>query len=192
MKDRCEIRLSGTGGQGVVLAGILLAEAAGLRPGQHVVQTVSYGPQVRGGMSSAELVVSQEPIDYPKPLGLDLFVPLTEEAYPEGLPLMKPRGIILLDPDRIRQAEQGWVVRVPLGRIAKEATGLAQMMNVVAVGAAAALVPIADWEALEVAAQERAPAGKADAFVRAIRAGRTAAQRARRRISFEPPPSPED
>jgi len=192
MKDRREIRLSGTGGQGVVLAGILLAEAAGLRPGQHVVQTVSYGPQVRGGMSSAELVVSQEPIDYPKPLGLDLFVPLTEEAYPEGLPLMKSRGIILLDPDRIRQAEQGWVVRVPLGRIAKEATGLAQMMNVVAVGAAAALVPIADWEALEVAAQERAPAGKADAFVRAIRAGRTAAQRARRRISFEPPPSPED
>ena len=61
MTERYEIRISGTGGQGVVLAGIILAEAVGCwQEGRHVVQTVSYGPQVRGGLSSAELVISQE------------------------------------------------------------------------------------------------------------------------------------
>ena len=58
MLDRFEIRLSGTGGQGLVLAGIILAEAAGIYEGKNVVQTGSYGPAARGGTSRADVVIS--------------------------------------------------------------------------------------------------------------------------------------
>ncbi|MEW6440031.1 MAG: 2-oxoacid:acceptor oxidoreductase family protein [bacterium] len=192
MSERYEIRLSGTGGQGVVLAGILLAEAAGLRPGQHVVQTVSYGPQVRGGMSSAELVVSSSEIDHPKPLLLDLLVPFAEEACSEAAGMMKPRGVILIDPELIRQAPEGWVAPVPLRRLAREATGREQMMNIVAVGAVVALSSIADWLAVETAIRERIARGQAEAFLKALQAGRQAGAEVRERLRFEAAPSPED
>ena len=64
MRDRYEIRLTGTGGQGLVLAGIILAEAAGIYEGKYVVQTVSYGPSARGGTSRADVVISDEEIKY--------------------------------------------------------------------------------------------------------------------------------
>ena len=65
MSERCEIRLAGTGGQGAILAGILLAEAA-IRDGKNVVQSQSYGPEARGGASRAEVVISDDEIYYPK------------------------------------------------------------------------------------------------------------------------------
>ena len=60
---RTEFRLSGSGGQGLLLAGIVLAEAA-IHEGKNAVQTQSYGPEARGGASKAEVVVSDEDIDY--------------------------------------------------------------------------------------------------------------------------------
>ncbi|MEK7871409.1 MAG: 2-oxoacid:acceptor oxidoreductase family protein, partial [Nitrospirota bacterium] len=65
MAFRYEIRLSGSGGQGLILAGIILAEAAGIYDKKYVVQTQSYGPEARGGVSKSEIVISDEEIDYP-------------------------------------------------------------------------------------------------------------------------------
>lgn len=187
-----EVRLSGTGGQGVVLAGIILAEAADLFGGQHVVQTVSYGPQVRGGMSSAEIVISEDEIDYPKPIALDLLVPFTQEACEEGGKLMKPRGIILLDPEMVRQRPEGWMATIPMTRLALETTKRTQMINIVALGAIANLVPFVDWTSMESAAAERAPKGFEEAFGRALKAGYRAAEEVKEQIKYEMVPSPED
>ena len=63
---RYEIRLSGSGGQGLILMGIILAEAIGIYDGKYVAQTQSYGPEARGGSSKSEVIVSDEEIDYPK------------------------------------------------------------------------------------------------------------------------------
>ena len=68
------IRLGGTGGQGLVLAGIILAEAAALYEGRHTVQTQAYGPESRGGASKSEVLISDEEIDYPKAGDVDLFL----------------------------------------------------------------------------------------------------------------------
>ena len=65
MAKRWEIRLSGTGGQGLILAGIILAEAA-IIDGFNAVQSQSYGPEARGGASKAEVIISDEEINYPK------------------------------------------------------------------------------------------------------------------------------
>jgi 2-oxoglutarate ferredoxin oxidoreductase subunit gamma len=168
---RYEVRFSGTGGQGVVLAGIILAEAARLRGGQYVVQTVSYGPQVRGGMSSAELVISGEEIDYPKPLGLDMFLPFTQEAYSQGIGSMKSEGLICIDPVLVGQPPEGRVAVVPMTQLAEQATGRRQMANIVALGAIAALAPVVDTDSMAEAVKERAPKGLEDAFIEALDLG---------------------
>ena len=76
---RVEFRLSGSGGQGLLLAGIVLAEAAILE-GKNAVQTQSYGPEARGGASKSEVIISDGPIDYPKATIVDICLAMTQEA----------------------------------------------------------------------------------------------------------------
>ena len=192
MATRYEVRFSGTGGQGVVLAGMILAEAAGLSGDRHVVQTVSYGPQVRGGNSNAEIVIGEEEIDYPKPLRLDLLVPFTQQGCDEGVRLMKPRGVILLDPTLVSQIPEGWVAEIPMTRLAVEATGRGQMANVVALGAIAVLCPVVDGPSMAAAVRERAPRGLEEVFLKALKAGQRAAEQVKEQIVYEKAPSPED
>ena len=80
--NRLEIRLAGSGGQGLILAGIILAEAAILE-GKVSVQSQSYGPEARGGSSKAEVIISDGPIVYPKVLRPDVVLALTTSAYME-------------------------------------------------------------------------------------------------------------
>jgi len=190
--ERYEVRFSGTGGQGVVLAGMILAEAAGLFGGRHVVQTVSYGPQVRGGNSNAEVVISEEEIDHPKPIALDLLVPFTQQGCDEGAKLLKPKGIVLLDPEMVSQMPQGWIAPLPLKRIAFEATGKGQMANIVSLGAIAVLCPHVTIEAMRMAVRERAPRGLEEIFLKALDAGYNMADSLRDKITFREAPSPED
>ena len=77
MDERIEIRLSGSGGQGLILAGIILAEAA-ILDGKNAVQTQSYGPEARGGASRSEVIISNASIDYPKVSKSDILLALTE------------------------------------------------------------------------------------------------------------------
>src|SRR6056297_751908 len=95
--DRFEIRLSGAGGQGMILAGIIIAEAALHEEGLNVTQTQSYGPESRGGASRAEVVLSKDVIDYPKVIRPDILVSLTQKAYDKYHDDVKKDGIIIVD-----------------------------------------------------------------------------------------------
>ena len=77
---RREIRIAGFGGQGVITLGTIVAVAAGIHEDLEVAQTQSYGPEARGGACRSDVVISNEPIDYPKPLSLDLFVALSQSG----------------------------------------------------------------------------------------------------------------
>jgi len=92
---RVEFRLSGSGGQGLLLAGIVLAEAA-IQDGKNAVQTQSYGPEARGGSSKAEVVISDGDIDYPKATAPDFLLALTTDAY-RSYGLSMKKGIIITD-----------------------------------------------------------------------------------------------
>ena len=81
MAPRTEIRLAGEGGQGMILAGIILAEAAAIYDDKMAVQTQSYGPEARGGASKSEVVIADGEIDHPEVLSADVVVTLSQEAY---------------------------------------------------------------------------------------------------------------
>lgn len=146
--SRYEIRLSGLGGQGILTMGKLLGQALALGHGYYVTQTQSYGPEARGGASRSDLVVSSEPISYPKTEYLDLLVALSQEAVGSYYHYLKPRGTLLVDTDMVRQTPTNTCLGLPFGRLARERVGVAQTISVVALGAVAFLLPFARIEAM--------------------------------------------
>ncbi len=93
MSQQQELRLAGLGGQGIILAGIIMAEAAGIYDGKFVAQTQAYGAAARGGFSRSDIVISDEEINYPKARELDMLLAMSQDAYEENLQYLTPRGI---------------------------------------------------------------------------------------------------
>jgi len=191
MLDRYEMRLSGTGGQGLVLAGIILAEAAGIYEGKHVVQTVSYGPAARGGTSRAEVVISDGEIDYPKAIGLDLLLAMTQMACDESAGDLKPAGILVVDSQLVTEVNSLRVVKIPFTQIAREKCGREQMANIVALGALSLLIPVTPAgagvvspESLEAAVLARVPKGTEKLNRLAFQEGFKAAQEIQKTLIF--------
>src|SRR5210317_2115900 len=94
-----EIRLSGAGGQGLILIGKILAEAAAIYDDMNATQSQSYGPEARGGASRSEVIISDEDIDYPKAVNIDLLLALTQESVSKYYGDLKDGGIMLVDED---------------------------------------------------------------------------------------------
>jgi len=99
MAERYELRFSGAGGQGLITAGIILAEAASIIEGKHAVQSQSYGPEARGGASKSEVIISDAPIDYPKATIVDACLAMTQEAADKYANGIKKGGLLLIDSD---------------------------------------------------------------------------------------------
>lgn len=91
------IVLSGYGGQGIVTASILLAEAAAIYEGLNAVQSQSYGPEARGGATRADVIISEKPIHFPKVLNPHILVCLTQEAYNKFWGIIRPGGLLVVE-----------------------------------------------------------------------------------------------
>ncbi len=175
MARRYEVRLAGTGGQGAILAGIILAEAA-IREGKNVVQTQSYGPEARGGASRSEIVISEGEIDHPKVLEPNITLCMSQEACDRYSNQTRQGGLIILDADHVSRSPTTRAVRVPLTSLAREVTGRAIAANVVGLGLLAGLTGIVSRQSLEEAVQAHAPRGTAELNLRALAAGYEEAQ----------------
>jgi 2-oxoglutarate ferredoxin oxidoreductase subunit gamma len=178
MATRYEVRLGGTGGQGVILAGILLAEAA-IRDGKNAVQTQSYGPEARGGASRSEVVISDGDIYYPKVIQADITLCMSQEACDRYGRHMRSGGLLILDADHVTRAPTTRAVRVPMTTLAREVAGREIVANVLGLGVMAGLTGIVSREALQSAIRDRAPRGTADINLKALAAGFEAAERVR-------------
>lgn len=154
---RKECRFSGFGGQGVILAGILLAEAAGIHEGRHVVQVQDYGPAARGDSSKTDVIISDNPIIFPKCSQLDLLVALSQHAFDENLPFVKSGGVVIADSDNVRPIRKAGILCFPMTRIAREQTGGGFGVNMVALGLVAAVAGIVRLESIEKAVCDRVP-----------------------------------
>lgn len=175
--EQVEIRLAGEGGQGVILAGIILAEAATLE-GKYVVQVQNYGPEARGGASTAEVILSDQEIDYPAVLQANILVALNQTAFRQFSANVRQDGWILVDEDRVETEEnKPGLVRLPFTRLAFEATGRTITANLVALGALAGLTGVVSRSALEEAVRKRVPPGTQEVNSKALEAGFLAAQR---------------
>jgi len=180
MAKRVEVRLSGTGGQGIILAGILLADAA-VRDGKNVVQSQSYGAQARGGASRAEVVISDEEIRYPKVLHPDILLCMSQEACDRYAGQMKEHGLLILDDDHVSRAPTVQAVRVGITNLARERTGREITANIVALGLLVGLTEVVSREALEAAVRNRVPRGTEEVNLKALAAGFEVAEQVRQR-----------
>jgi 2-oxoglutarate ferredoxin oxidoreductase subunit gamma len=169
--ERWEACLAGSGGQGIISAGIILAEAAVLA-GLNAVQTQSYGPESRGGASRAEVVLSDGEIDYAKTTRLDVLLALTNDACAKYAAKTKADGVLIVD-DQVEPVPAGpyRVVRAPITRIAAEELGRPIVANIVALGLLAALTEVVSMDVLEQAVLARVPRGTEELNRTALRRG---------------------
>ena len=168
---RYEIRLAGSGGQGLILAGIILAEAAGVYGGKFVCQTQSYGPEARGGASKAEVVISDEEIDYPKAIQPDALLAMNQKSLDSYIFDLKPGGILLVDADLVTEVPLDQALAVPFTRIAREQLGKTMAANIVALGALAQVTGAVSLESLTAAVLARVPQGTEDLNRKALKVG---------------------
>ena len=192
---RHEIRLSGSGGQGIILAATLLADAA-VATGGEVIATQSYGPEARGGASKAEVIVSDAEIDYPEVTSPVITVCLSQEAFDAYAAQTVPGGLVVYD-ERLVQAVElpgRRVVGLPFTHIAEQELGRAIAANIVMLGALQELSGLVSAEQLADAVRRRLPAKIVELNLRALMLGRERAAAAaagdgHRRRAAAPPRS---
>lgn len=177
MSDRYEIRLAGSGGQGLVLAGVILAEAASIYDGKNAVQSQSYGPESRGGASKSEVIISDKEIDYPKATHIDLLLLLTDVAAQKYLKDTPETAIVVADSDLVPTdiPSKFRSIKAPISRLARETVGKEFVTNIVAIGLLRELTGMVTSESLEKAVLARVPKGTEDLNRKALEVGREAA-----------------
>jgi 2-oxoglutarate ferredoxin oxidoreductase subunit gamma len=176
MTERLEIRLAGSGGQGLILAGMILAEAVGIYGGRFVTQTQSYGPEARGGASKSEVVISGQEIDYPQAVKPDILLCMSQAACDAYIFDVKPGGTLIVDGSLVHHLPTTRAITLPFTKIAREEIGREMMANIVALGALAQLTGIVTLENLAKALLARVPKGTEAQNRQALEAGVAAAR----------------
>jgi 2-oxoglutarate ferredoxin oxidoreductase subunit gamma len=154
-----EVRISGYGGQGVILAAAVVGKAAAIFQDGYATMTQAFGPEARGGSSSAQVILSTEPILYPYITQPDVLVAMSQEAYAKFSPEVKPGGIVIIERelvhvDKIAPGER--VYAAPATRLAEE-LGRKVVLNIVMVGFFGAVTNLLDPDALRKAVEDSVP-----------------------------------
>lgn len=167
-----EARITGIGGQGAITAGHIFGSAAALHEGKQVVVTEGYSPYVTGGWSRADVVVSDEPIDFPLVSRLDALVTMYQEGLDLNLKMVKPSGVVVAEQRLVNLSGHlgdGRIYAIPAAATA-EGLGKKVLMNIVMLGSMVALAAPRSLEPLKKAVTARFPKA-AELNVRALDAG---------------------
>ncbi|MGA9350727.1 MAG: 2-oxoacid:acceptor oxidoreductase family protein [Anaerolineae bacterium] len=171
MGKRFEIRLAGAGGQGMILAGLILAEAAAIYDGKNASQSQSYGAEARGGASRSEVIISDSEIVYPKVTNADLLLCMSQEACDRYSHELKEDGVLIVDSVNVERVPTGRAYQVPITQIAEEATGRRITANMVGLGLVVGLTGVVSKESIQTAVSARAPKGTEEMNLKALAAG---------------------
>lgn len=140
MFQKLELRLSGSGGQGVILAAIILADAA-IEQGLNAIQTQSYGPEARGGASKAEVIIKKDEIKFPKVTDCDILLALTQNSYDKYVASLSKDGILVVDESvNVNMDVPYKVYKLPILETAQNKIGTHMVANIVSVGVLYALI----------------------------------------------------
>ena len=169
---RTEIRITGFGGQGVVLAGHIIGHACAVNAGQHATMIQSFGPEARGSACSTTLAVSDTEVLYPYVGRPDIFVVMSAEGYEKYRDELKDDGILIFEKDLVKaEPKKGQpAYGVSSTRIAEE-IGRAIVQNIVMLGFFAAATKIVPREAMRDAVKDSVPKGTEELNLRAFDAG---------------------
>jgi len=159
-----ELRIAGFGGQGVILAGIVIGKAAAIYDGKHATLTQSFGPEARGSACSAQLVLSDQPILYPYLTALDILVAMSQDAYHRFGSELQPEGLLLVEAELVTchprpDGPPGIRLHgIPATRLAEE-LGRRAVSNIVMVGFLTAMTGLVSVEAIKQAIADSVPRG---------------------------------
>ena len=176
--SRIEIRLSGFGGQGIILAASILGKAAALYDHKHATMTQNYGPESRGGACSGQVIISDAPVSYPHLTHPNVVVAMSQEAYSKYSVDLVDGSLLLIDEDLVKSNGEklsARLYRIPATRIAEE-MGRKMVANIVMLGFLAALDQSVSPEALRQAVRESVPKGTEEFNLKAFERGYTFAQ----------------
>ncbi|MFX0134416.1 MAG: 2-oxoacid:acceptor oxidoreductase family protein [Candidatus Hodarchaeota archaeon] len=171
---RTELKLAGYGGQGIITMSKLLAKGALLYEGKEVVQTEAYGAAARGGSCWAEVVISEEKINYPRAMDVDYLVVLTEESAATFKKVVKSDGIIFKDPltvERLRPKKTQKLFDIPASRVAKEEFNLPVVANVIMFGAIVAVTKLMTRENAKKTVETSVPKKALEINLKALERG---------------------
>ena len=168
---RHEVRFSGFGGQGIILAAVILGRAAALYDGKHAVQTQVYGPEARGGASMSAVIIDDEPILYPEVHVPDIYVIMSQEGF-ERYGARAPEGaVMLIDSDLVEGRPACSFREVPATSEARNTLGKVIVANIVMLGAVVAATGVVSDPAIEKAVLDSVPKGTEKLNLAALRRG---------------------
>ena len=171
--SRTEIRVTGYGGQGVILCGYLIGKAASILGGKHATLTQSFGPEARGSACSAQVIVDDDKILYPYMRKPDIIIAMSKEAYSKYEPELKNDGILLIDEDLVKDAkarDKIKLYKIQATRIAEE-LGRKIVLNIVMLGFFTAISKLIDHEAVRKTVETSVPKGTEQLNLRAFDSG---------------------
>lgn len=175
---RKQLRLSGSGGQGVITAAIIFAEAA-VAEGKEAVQSQSYGPEARGGASKSEVIIDDKSIFHPHVIVPDLVLAMTQKAADKYYKDLNPNGLLVLDEQLVPNVPDfPHVVRIPITKLAIEEVGKPLFANIVALGALVRLTGLVSFDTIKQAVAHRVPPHTVEQNMKALQIGWDAADKA--------------
>jgi 2-oxoglutarate ferredoxin oxidoreductase subunit gamma len=171
--ERCRLVFSGSGGQGVITAAIILAEAAVLYDDLNAVQSQSYGAEARGGATRADVIISDSAIHYPKVIQPNVLICLTQEAYSKYYPIIRPGGLLISDSRNV-EVERKVDARqkeMPIYQSVMDNIGKPIVFNICMLGALVSLTALVRAESIMKVLEKRIPPDFLDLNRRAMDVG---------------------
>ena len=171
--ERCRMVFSGSGGQGVITAAIILAEAAVLHEGLEAVQTQAYGAAARGGATRSDVIIADTPINFPKVNQPNVLVCLTQEAYNKFVGIIRPGGLLLSDPRFVSPSLKVDAMQreMPMYETVMEKIGKPIVFNICMLGAILGLTELVQPESIMKTLETRIPPGFLDMNRQALELG---------------------
>ena len=177
-----DIRICGFGGQGVILAGFIIGKAASVFENYNAVQSQSYGPEARGGAARSEVIISDEKIGYPRPIGVDCLVAMSKESFDTYRDDIRDDAVIILDPDLVKKHDIGRpIYKVQALKIAEE-LGNKIVTNIVMVGAFTSIYGLLKPEAVKESVIDSVPKRFTELNIKAFEKGFEAGKNALKQL----------
>jgi 2-oxoglutarate ferredoxin oxidoreductase subunit gamma len=174
-RKKTELKITGFGGQGVILSTLIIGKAASIFDNQYATMIQSFGPEARGGACNAQLIISDEPIMYPYVVQPDILVVMSQEAYTRFAPELNPDGLLIYEESLVTLDDQVTVpkerqFKIPATKLAEE-LGRKIVLNIVMVGFFTAVSKLIGLKAMRKAVESSVPHGTETLNIHAFNKG---------------------
>ncbi len=159
--ERCRLVFSGSGGQGIITAAVILSEAAVLYENMNAVQSQAYGPAARGGATRSDIIISDSDINFPKVIQPNVLICLTQEAYNTFCHIIRPGGLLITDTRFVKTEKKvdAQQKELPMYLAVMEKIGKPIVFNICMLGALLGLTDIVKSESIMKVLESRIPSG---------------------------------